>query len=103
MDRAGRSLRPPEVWMRALYPYDAAMVERNGISVGYEVFGAGSPTIVLLASWAIVHARQWKAQVPFLARQFRVVTVEGRETAAPTGPGGPRTIPIARTSTTRSQ
>ena len=73
--------------MRALYPYDAAMVERNGVSVGYEVFGAGSPTIVLLTSWAIVHARQWKAQVPFLARQFRVVTVEGRGNGRADRPG----------------
>jgi pimeloyl-ACP methyl ester carboxylesterase/predicted glycosyltransferase len=33
---------------------------------------------VLLTSWAIVHSRQWKAQVPYLARRFRVVAVEGR-------------------------
>ena len=36
------------------------------------------PTIVLLTSWAIVHSRQWKAQVPYLARHHRVITVEGR-------------------------
>ena len=37
-----------------------------------------SRAILLLTSWAIVHARQWKAQVPHLARHFQVITVEGR-------------------------
>ena len=46
--------------------------------VGYEVFGSGEPTLLLLTSWAIVHKRQWKAQVPYLARRFRVITTEGR-------------------------
>ena len=64
--------------MRAREPDQTDMVERDGVSVGYEVFGEGDPTIVLLTSWAIVHARQWKAQVPYLARHFRVITIEGR-------------------------
>lgn len=33
---------------------------------------------MLLTSWAIVHARQWKAQIPYLSRHFRVIAVEGR-------------------------
>ena len=64
--------------MRARYPDAEGFIERDGVKVGYEVFGAGEPTILLLTSWAIVHARQWKAQVPYLARRFRVITVEGR-------------------------
>ena len=64
--------------MRAKYPDAEGFIERGGVKVGYEVFGAGEPTILLLTSWAIVHARQWKAQVPYLARRFRVITVEGR-------------------------
>src|SRR5579863_7037049 len=64
--------------MRARYPDVEGFIERDGVKVGYEVFGAGEPTILLLTSWAIVHARQWKAQVPYLARRFRVITVEGR-------------------------
>ena len=64
--------------MRARYPDVEGFIERGGVKVGYEVFGAGEPTIVLLTSWAIVHARQWKAQVPYLARRFRVIAVEGR-------------------------
>lgn len=64
--------------MRAREPDRVGHVERDGVSVGYEVFGDGDPTIVLLTSWAIVHMRQWKAQVPYLSRHFRVITVEGR-------------------------
>jgi pimeloyl-ACP methyl ester carboxylesterase/predicted glycosyltransferase len=64
--------------MRARYPNAEGFIERNGVKVGYEVFGAGEPPILLLTSWAIVHARQWKAQVPYLARRFRVIAVEGR-------------------------
>jgi pimeloyl-ACP methyl ester carboxylesterase/predicted glycosyltransferase len=67
-----------EVAMRAREPDYTGRVERDGVSVGYEVFGDGEPTIVLLTSWAIVHMRQWKAQVPYLSRHFRVITVEGR-------------------------
>jgi pimeloyl-ACP methyl ester carboxylesterase len=64
--------------MRAREPDYQGVVERDGVRVGYDVFGTGEPTIVLLTSWAIVHARQWKAQVPYLARRFRVIAVEGR-------------------------
>ncbi len=66
--------------MRARLPDHEGFVERDGVSIGYEVFGQenAGPTLVLLTSWAIVHARQWKAQVPYLARRVRVVTVEGR-------------------------
>lgn len=64
--------------VRAREPDVEGWIERDGVRVGYEVHGSGDPTVVLLASWAIVHARQWKFQVPYLARHFRVLVVEGR-------------------------
>jgi pimeloyl-ACP methyl ester carboxylesterase/predicted glycosyltransferase len=64
--------------MRAREPDFEGAIERDGVRVGYASFGAGEPVILLLTSWAIVHARQWKAQVPYLARRFRVIAVEGR-------------------------
>src|ERR1700678_3811506 len=73
--------------MRARYPDTEGFIERDGVKVGYEVFGAGEPTILLLTSWAIVHARQWKAQVPYLARHFQVITVEGRGNGRADRPG----------------
>ncbi|HEX7098320.1 MAG TPA: alpha/beta fold hydrolase [Acidimicrobiia bacterium] len=63
--------------MRARYPDRAGFVERDGIRLGYEVFGEGDPTVLLLPTWTIVHSRFWKMQVPHLARYYRVVTYDG--------------------------
>ena len=46
--------------------------------VFYEVYGAGEPTILLLPTWALIHSRHWKMQIPCLARHCRVVTFDGR-------------------------
>ena len=73
--------------MRAREPDHEGVIERDGVRVGYEVYGAGEPAILLLTSWAIVHARQWKAQVPYLARRFRVIAVEGRGNGRADRPG----------------
>lgn len=77
--------------MRAREPDEVGTVTRDGVRVGYEVFEGPTPslTVVLLTSWAIVHMRQWKAQVPFLAREFRVITVEGRGNGAADRPADP--------------
>ena len=64
--------------MRACQPSRDGYVERDGVKVFYEVFGDGEPTVLLLPAWSIVHSRLWKAQVPYLARHFRVVAFDGR-------------------------
>ena len=64
--------------MRACQPIEAGFVERDGVKLAYEVFGAGEPTVVLLPTWSIVHSRHWKMQVPYLSRHCRVVTFDGR-------------------------
>jgi pimeloyl-ACP methyl ester carboxylesterase len=64
--------------MRALAPTLDGVLDRNGLGVGYAVYGDGPVTICLLMPDTIVHARAWKAQVPFLARSCRVVTVDPR-------------------------
>jgi pimeloyl-ACP methyl ester carboxylesterase/predicted glycosyltransferase len=64
--------------MRARLPDMTGLVDRDGVKIHYEVHGSGETTILLLPSWAIVHSRLWKAQVPFLARHFRVVTYDPR-------------------------
>ena len=63
--------------MRGAYPDRAGHVERDGVRLGYEVFGEGDPTILLLPAWTIVHSRFWKMQVPYLSRQNRVITYDG--------------------------
>ena len=53
-------------------------VADDGVRLAYDVYGTGEPTIVLLPSAPIVHARQWKAQIPYLSRHYRVVAFDGR-------------------------
>jgi len=63
---------------RARYPDDEGYVERDGVRVFWERYGNGDPTLLLLPTWTLLHARTWKAQVPYLARHFRVVTFDPR-------------------------
>jgi pimeloyl-ACP methyl ester carboxylesterase len=63
---------------RARYPDEEGFVERDGVRVFYEVYGHGPRTVLLLPTWSIIHSRQWKAQIPYLSRHFRVVTFDGR-------------------------
>ena len=69
--------------MRARYPDTEGFVERDGVKVGYEVFGSGEPTLVFAPTDPLVHSRAWKAQVPDLARTSRVVTVDPRAASRP--------------------
>jgi pimeloyl-ACP methyl ester carboxylesterase len=64
--------------MRARYPDVEGTIKRDGVTIQYEVYGSGDPAILLLPSWSLVHARQWKMQIPYLSRHFRVVTFDGR-------------------------
>ena len=58
---------------------DGWATDDAGVRVHWETYGeGGSPTVVLLPSAPIVHSRQWKGQVPYLARHLRVVTFDGR-------------------------
>lgn len=63
---------------RARRPDATGFIEREGVRVAWERYGTGSPTILLLPTWSIIHSRFWKAQIPYLARHFRVVTFDGR-------------------------
>ena len=64
--------------MRARDPDTEGFVERDGVKVGYEVFGEGEPALVFAPIDAIVHSRAWKAQVPYLARTHLVITIDPR-------------------------
>ena len=64
--------------MRALEPVADGFVGRGAVRAHYEVFGDGEPTVFLVMPDTIVNSRAWKAQVPFLARHFRVLTLDPR-------------------------
>src|SRR5262249_37083378 len=51
--------------------------ERDGQRLFYEVYGEGEQTVFLLPTWSIVHSRHWKMQIPYLARHFRVLAMDG--------------------------
>ncbi|MEX0961057.1 MAG: alpha/beta fold hydrolase [Burkholderiales bacterium] len=74
--------------MRARNPDQCGKVERARVRIHFEVFGDGAPTILLMATWSIVHSRAWKAQIPYLARHFRVVTYDGRGNGKSDRPAG---------------
>ena len=62
---------------RARYPDAEGFVERDGQRLFYEVYGEGEQTVFLLPTWSLVHSRHWKMQIAYLARHFRVLTMDG--------------------------
>ena len=68
--------------MQALSPHTTGVVARPGAEVHFEVYGEGTTTLLLIPPSPIVHSRLWKAQIPFLARRYRVVTFDGRGNGA---------------------
>jgi pimeloyl-ACP methyl ester carboxylesterase/predicted glycosyltransferase len=62
---------------RAVYPDIEGFTERDGQRLFYEIYGEGDETIFLLPTWSLVHSRHWKMQIPYFARHFRVLTMDG--------------------------
>jgi pimeloyl-ACP methyl ester carboxylesterase len=50
----------------------------DGVRLAFDVYGDGDTTLVLLPSTPIIHSRQWKGQIHYLSRRFRVVAFDGR-------------------------
>jgi len=76
-DPSGRSRSSDAA--RAVEPTSTGIVEApDGVRIAFDVYGSRAPTLVLLPSTPIVHSRQWKGQVPYLSRHYRVVTFDGR-------------------------
>jgi len=64
--------------MRAIDPDIRDFVERDGVKVGYEVFGSGNPAVVFGPIDGIAQSQAFKAQVSYLARRSKVVTIDPR-------------------------
>lgn len=83
--------------MGARYPDLEGDVVRDGVRTHYYVYGQGERTILLMSPWSIAHAGAWKAQVPFLSRHYRVITIDTRgngQSDRPTAPEAYRTEEI---------
>lgn len=73
--------------MRPRSPDREDFIVRDGIKIAFSVYENDRPTILLMPTWSIIHSRHWKAQVPYLARHFRVVTFDGRGNGRSDRPG----------------
>jgi pimeloyl-ACP methyl ester carboxylesterase len=62
---------------RARHPDIEGFAERDGKRLFYEVYGEGEETVFLLPTWSLVHSRHWKMQIPYFARHFRVLAMDG--------------------------
>ena len=51
----------------------------NGMDSGSSTrsMAMGAETVFLLPTWSLVHSRHWKMQIPYFARHFRVLTMDG--------------------------
>ena len=74
---AGSSIGRDGEQSRACYPDDEGFVERDGMRLFYEVYGEGEETVFLIPTWSLVHSRHWKMQIPYFARHFRVLVMDG--------------------------
>lgn len=81
--------------MRAVAPMVDDVLDRDGFGVGYAVYGDGPVTVCLVMPDTCVHAQAWKAQVPFLARHFQVVTVDPRGNGRSDRPTSPEQFVLA--------
>jgi pimeloyl-ACP methyl ester carboxylesterase/predicted glycosyltransferase len=59
-------------------PSQEGFVERNGVKVAYSVWGQEGPWLAIPPPFQIAHMRMNRANVPYLARYYRVVTMDGR-------------------------
>ena len=75
--------------MRAREPDETGFVERDGVRTYWERLGDGERTLLFLPTWSIIHSRQWKMQIPYLARHCRVITFDGRGNGRSDRPSDP--------------
>jgi pimeloyl-ACP methyl ester carboxylesterase/predicted glycosyltransferase len=81
--------------MRARQPDVQGHVQCAGVNIGYEVFGEGAVSLLLLPTWTIIHSRFWKMQVPYLAHHYRVITFDRPGNGRSDRPDDPKAYEVA--------
>lgn len=71
-------MTPAAEQTRARYPDASGDLDRDGIRIHWERYGDGDRSILFLPTWSIIHSRCWKAQIPYLARRYRVLVFDPR-------------------------
>jgi pimeloyl-ACP methyl ester carboxylesterase/predicted glycosyltransferase len=64
--------------MRAKLPRNSGFVDRDGVSIHYEIYGDGPETMLFVPPWSIVHSRIYKGQIPYFSERFRCISYDGR-------------------------
>ena len=64
--------------MNTADPVKVGLVDRDGVRVAWELHGDGDAAVTFPPVFNIVHSGLWNAQVPWLARHFRVLTIDPR-------------------------
>lgn len=75
--------------MRAKLPHTEGKIDRGGVGLHYEVYGNGPHTILFVPTWAIIHSRSWKAQIPYFSEHFRVIAFDPRGNGKSDRPSDP--------------
>ena len=61
--------------IRAQADWPHVIPSRDGTPISYEIYGAGEPTLVFVHGWSC-DARYWRAQLPYFAKNHRVVMLD---------------------------
>ena len=75
--------------LRARYPDEEGFVERDGVRVGYQLYEGPEPTVLFAPQPALGHSRGLKNVIPYIARHFRLLVVEGRGNGRSDRPADP--------------
>jgi len=61
--------------IQAQAEWPQVVLSKDGTPISYEIYGAGTPTLVFVHGWSC-DARYWHAQVPHFSKTHRVVTLD---------------------------
>jgi len=61
--------------IRAQADWPHVVPSKDGTPISYEIYGAREPTLVFVHGWSC-DARYWRAQLPYFAKNHRVVTLD---------------------------